>query len=305
MKVLVIGGTGHIGQFLVPLLVEHGFQVSVLSRGNTQVQVGDAWKAVQFVEGDAGDPAFDPKRLHLDPEVVIEFPGHLGNVVSAFEGRGVRHFIACGSLWMYGKPTIVPTPEQFFSPCRAESYARRFEELQSLFEQYRDCGPALTAIMPPNICGPGKVPLEAHGGRSLDVHRAHRAGEKVFLPDGPEALIGPCDAEDIAACFLLAANKPEQSRGQMFNVGSAYALTASQFVRAYADIYGSQIPIERIPWEQYTTEISPDWGAFAHFENHMCPDIRKAGEHLGYNPKYTPEQSMERAVRWMFDERLL
>ena len=36
----------------------------------------------------------------------------------------------------------------------------------------------------------------------------------------------------------------------------------------------------------------------------MCPDIRPLQERLGYQPAYTPEQAMERAVRWMFDQRL-
>jgi nucleoside-diphosphate-sugar epimerase len=182
---------------------------------------------------------------------------------------------------------------------------RRFEEMQGLFDRFRDSGPALTTIMPPNICGPGKIPLEGMGGRSLAVHKAHARGEPVPLPDGPEALVGPCDAEDIAHCFALAIKNRDASRGQMFNVGSAYALTASEFIGALAEIHGARIPIERVSWEKYTTRISPDRGAYAHFEFHMCPDISKARRLLGYEPKYTPEETLERAVKWMREEGMM
>jgi nucleoside-diphosphate-sugar epimerase len=305
MKVLVIGGTGHIGRFLVPELLEHGLEVAVLSRGKTPVPDGEAWMHVRLIERDYSKEDISPSALDFSPEVVIDLPGNLGRAVDALSHRGVEHLIACGSVWMYGKPTVVPTPERFFSPCWAESYARRYEEMQDLFARFRQAGPAFTTIMPPNICGPGKIPLEGMGGRSLEVHQAHRRGEEVLLPEGPEALISPCDAEDIAHCFTLAIQQREKARGEMFNVGSAYALTASQFVAALGEVHGTRIPIRWVSWEEYTTRINPNRGAYAHFEDHMCPDIAKARNLLGYQPRYTPEETLARAVRWMTDRGML
>jgi nucleoside-diphosphate-sugar epimerase len=37
----------------------------------------------------------------------------------------------------------------------------------------------------------------------------------------------------------------------------------------------------------------------------MCPDISKAKNLLGYQPKYTPEQSLYRAVEWMKSNKML
>ena len=130
-------------------------------------------------------------------------------------------------------------------------------------------------------------------------------GEKVYLPDGPETLIGPCDADDIAQLFALAVENREKAAGQIFNVGSAYALTVGQFVQAYAEIYGVEIPVERVSWEKYVAEINPEKGAWWHFYAAMCPDISKARKLLGYEPCYTPEQTMKRAVEWMKAEGLL
>ena len=174
-----------------------------------------------------------------------------------------------------------------------------------MIEQSKTKKADFTAIMPPNICGAGKIPIDQYGGRSLEFHKQMANGEKVYLPDGPEALIGPCDAEDIAELLLLAVENREKSAGQIFNAGSAYALTVGEFVRAYGKIYGVEIPIERVSWEKYITEINPNKGAWWHFYGSMCPDISKARNLLGYQPKYTPEQTMERAVLWMKAEGLL
>ncbi len=305
MKVLVIGGTGHIGRFLVAELVDRGCEVSVIFSGRTPAPEAKPWEQVRTLTLDYAREPIRPREMGLEPEVVIDLPGQLMRAVAAFAQYGVEHFIACGSVWMYGYPNVVPTPERFFNRCRAESYARRYEEMQALFERWEGSGPEFTTIMPPNIAGPGKIPLEGWGGRSLAVHRAHQRGEEVPLPDGPEALIGPCDAEDIAHGFTLAVFHREAARGKMFNVGSAYALAATRFIETYSEIYGVRIPIRRVSWEEYSTRISPDWGAHAHFEMHMCPDISKARALLGYEPRYTPEAALERGVRWMVDKGIL
>lgn len=176
---------------------------------------------------------------------------------------------------------------------------KRYSETLKLIEIGKKDGIAFTAIMPPNICGPGKIPLECLGGRDIDVHREHAAGKDVILPEGADALIGPCDAEDIADCFVKAVQNRDKSAYQIFNVGSEYALTAEEFIEAYSNIYNVKIAIKRVPWNNYITNISPGIGNWWHFKAHMCPDISKAKKLLGYQPQYTPEQTLCRAIEWM------
>ena len=125
------------------------------------------------------------------------------------------------------------------------------------------------------------------------------------LPELGAVLIGPCDAEDVARGFFLSALQPEASAGEIFNVGSAYALTARRFVEVYGEIYGSTIPIEWMSWKTYAEEISPDPGSNYHFRGHMCPDISKIRSALGYAPRHTPEETMARAVDWMRREGMM
>ncbi|MGD9495911.1 MAG: NAD-dependent epimerase/dehydratase family protein [Armatimonadota bacterium] len=305
MRVCVIGGTGHIGQHLTPMLVEAGHEVTVVSSGRTPVPQGGAWEAVARVQLTYGAQGWTETIRELRPEVIIDIlQGRSPELYAAL--RDVcAHFIVCGSLWMLGRPRVVPTPAVTQAPCLFEGYARRYEQMQATRERARADGIAFTAIMPPNICGPGKIPLDTKGGRSIEVHRALQRGEAVMLPEPASNLIGPCDAADVAQAFLRAVQNREQAADGIFNVGSAYALTMAEFVQTYAAIYGVSIPVELVSWERFVAEVAPELGANWHFQANMCPDIAPLRERLGYRPQYTPEQAMERAVRWMLDNGLL
>ena len=55
MKILVIGGTGHVGTFLVPKLVQEGHDVYVGTRGNTKLRTEKAFVGVKFITFNAGN----------------------------------------------------------------------------------------------------------------------------------------------------------------------------------------------------------------------------------------------------------
>lgn len=302
MKICVIGGTGHIGKFLVPMLVKEGHDVTVLTSGRTPLPPGPEWSSVTAVRQGYGKDEWTESIRQIRAEVLVDIlQGDSPALYEAVKST-VRHFVVCGSVWMFGEPRIVPTPDEPQNPCLDPGYARRFQEMQAVKARAQADGIAFSAIMPPNICGPYKIPLDCHGGRSLEVHRAHQRGEEVVLPAPGNNLIGPCDAEDVAQGFFCAVQNREAAAGEIFNVGSAYALTAQEFVETYAQIYRVKIPIRYVGWEQYVREFFPEYGAHWHFQFHMCPDLAKIRRKLGYTPRHTPQQSMERAVQWMKDK---
>lgn len=310
MKTLIIGGTGHTGVFLVKQLVDEGHDVVVASSGRTTVSASTIYEHVKLEKLSYDEMiqngSFQALLAQCKPDAVIDLLQRQSTgVYSACKNAGVSHLIFCGSLWMYGRPKIVPTPEVRQTKCSFEAYDIRYNQLLEVIEASKEADLAVSAIMPSNICGPGKVPLEGMGGRSIDVHRKHRQGDEVCLPFPGTNLIGPCDVEDVANGFVCALHNRENAAGNIYNVGSSYALTSQQFINTYADIYGTSIPIRYVDPKDYITNISPDIGSYYHFLEHMCPDIAKISAHLGYKPKYTPEASMERAVKWMLDSQLL
>jgi len=307
MKVCVIGGSGHIGRHLVPMLVGDGCDVTIVTSGRTPIPSSGVWAKVAALTCDyrQGNLQWPECIRAIAAEVVIDIPGTDVPTTYLAARPACEHFVACGSVWMFGEPKVVPTPEETQSPCPFLGYAIRYRELLETLARAQADGVAFTAIMPPNICGPGKIPLDGRGGRSLEAHAAHRRGEPVPLPEPGQTLIGPCDAEDVAQGFFLAVQKRPAAAGHIFNVGSRYALTVVQFVETYGRIYGVAIPIEWHSWQEFATAISPDPGANFHFRAHMCPDLTKITTRLGYAPRYTPEQTMARAVEWMQREGML
>ncbi len=302
MKIFIIGGTGHVGSYMVPRLVEAGHEVFLGTRGETAVRSYSSSEGVTFLKVDSTDTESLEELLPYNFDAVIDMPGSAYNAWKVFSDS-VRQFLCCGSVWMWGAPSVIPTPEVRQSECPFLGYARRLDSIEKMAAESGKNGKAVfTAIMPTNICGAGKVPLECMGGRSVEVHKAHRAGKPVILPDGPECIISPCHASDIADLFILALNNPEAAAGEIFNVGAEYGVTASELVKIYSDIYGVKIPIERVSWEKYTSEVNPEIGAWWHFYAHMLPDISKAKRLLGYQPKYTPETALRDAVDWMIQE---
>lgn len=304
MKILVIGGTGHVGSHLTPLLISQGHDVFIVTRGNKKYDE-ETFAGVNFITCDAHDEeSLKNIAEQYEFDAVIDFPGTGFTTWNTFKNK-VYHIVVCGSLWMFGRPNTVPTPEITQSECPFSNYAVRYGQIQEMLQQSGKYKAVFTAIMPPNICGPGKIPLDTMGGRNIEVHRANIRGKTVYLPDGPQALIAPCDAYDLASLFALAVNNRNVAAGQVFNGGPAYALSTAEFVKTYAKIYQTEIPIKYISWEEYQSKISPSMGAWWHFYSDMCPDISKARKLLGYEPHYTPEQAMARAVAWMRQQKLL
>lgn len=301
MRVFVIGGTGHIGAQLVPILVRQGHDVVIGARNKNN----PFFDGASFIACDSTDvKCLEEIAKKEQFDVIVEFPGTVKNVWEVFKDS-VSHIIACGSFWMYGKPKVVPTPEIAQERSFFEVYALRYQQIMDMILDSEGHKSEFTAIMPPNICGPGKIPLDTCGGRSIEVHRANMRGETVYLPEGPEAFITPCDSYDLAMLFALAINNREKAAGQIFNGGTKYALTSTQFVQTMADIYNVDIPVAYVPWEEYKTKYNPSEGGWWHFYAHMWPDISKAEQLLGYVPKYTPEDALRRAVEWMKEQSLL
>jgi uncharacterized protein YbjT (DUF2867 family) len=48
MRVLLIGGTGHVGSYLLPKLIEKGHEVYVLTRDAGKIEKSENWAPMVF-----------------------------------------------------------------------------------------------------------------------------------------------------------------------------------------------------------------------------------------------------------------
>jgi nucleoside-diphosphate-sugar epimerase len=171
LKVIIIGGTGHIGTYLVPHLVEAGHEVINLSRGQrAPYQPHSAWKQVQniVIDREAADQAgtFGDQVRDLRPDVVIDNKCYSVDsarlLVEALRDQ-VQHLIVCGTIWVHGRSVSVPTTEEQPRRPFGEYGIKKAAVEAYLLEQARRHGFPVTMLHPGHIVGPGWVPVNPAG----------------------------------------------------------------------------------------------------------------------------------------------
>ena len=192
MRVLVVGGTGHIGSYLVPRLVMGGHEVLVVAR-NPQPQYTDpriAWPKVEWVVADRraeeAQGAWKARMEGIEVNVVCDLicytPEQHRLMVEAFDGR-VSHFLHCGTIWAYGPPGRVPYEEHYPRKPLGD-YGRMKAEIEAdLIGLYQKTGFPATIIHPGHISGRKWLPIDPQGTRDgVGIYRKLALGEVVHLP---------------------------------------------------------------------------------------------------------------------------
>ena len=167
MRVVIIGGTGHVGTYLVPRLVDAGYEVTNVSRG-TQTPYHDhsTWKQVKQVtvdrEQEEADGKFGETILSLKPDIVIDMIcftlKSAKQLVKALKGN-IQLFLHCGTIWVHGHSVEVPTTEDQ-AKYPFEEYGRQKEQIENyLLKKARTKGFPVSILHPGHIVGPGWYPV--------------------------------------------------------------------------------------------------------------------------------------------------
>ncbi len=119
MRIVMIGGTGHVGTYLVPKLVEADHEVICVSRGESEpYHFHSAWGQVQRVtlnrDTEEREGRFGKLIQEFEADAVIDLicftPASARQLVTALRGR-VQHLLVCGTIWIHGRSSQVPTEE--------------------------------------------------------------------------------------------------------------------------------------------------------------------------------------------------
>src|SRR5260370_19979317 len=115
MRVIVIGGSGHIGTYLTPRLVEEGHNVICVSRSQREPYLPHvAWREVELRTIDRASTNFGSVIRGLKPDVVIDLICYTLEsaqlLVEALRGE-VRQFLHCGTVSVHGPALEVPVTE--------------------------------------------------------------------------------------------------------------------------------------------------------------------------------------------------
>ena len=312
MRVVVIGGTGHIGTYLVPRLVRAGHDVTCVSRGQkTPYRSDDAWSRVTHVtldrDAEEAAGAFGARIAALDPHAVVDLicftVESATQLVDALAGR-VEHLLHCGTIWVHGPSVEVPTTEDAPRGGFGEYGSRKAAIEQYLLDQARTKHVPVTLLHPGHLVGPGWAPVNPVGNFNPDVFSTLASGRDLSIPNFGMETLHHVHADDVAAMFEQAIERPQASIGESFHAVSAAALSLRGYAERISAWFGREPRLHFVPWDEWKSGV-PERDARISFD-HICRSsncsIEKARRLLDYAPRYSSLDAVRESVTWLVEQ---
>ncbi|MDQ4097191.1 MAG: SDR family oxidoreductase [Actinomycetota bacterium] len=304
MTVLVTGGAGFLGSNLVDALLREGHEVRVLDDLSTGYRENVAPEA-HLIEGDVADEDLVRKAMEgveqvyhqaahravlrsvQDPLATDRANTHgTVTVLKAAVDAGVRRFVYASSSSVYGGTAPLPTSESApmnprspyaVSKLAAEHYCRVFAELYGL---------ETVSLRYFNGFGPRQRPDSAYAAVIPLFIEALLAGEPPVVHGDGRQTRAFTYVDDIISANLAAGRAPADAcRGQVYNVAGAERRSLLDLLEVLGGILG----VEPNP-----VHTEPRAGDI----RHSHADISLARQSLGYEPKVTFEEGLQRTVEW-------
>ncbi len=305
MRVLVTGGAGFIGSHLVDALLARGDTVTVLddlssgSMDNLKIHTGNP--ALRFVRGDIGDTGAVERAL-VDVGAVIHEAALVSvplsiknpklthsvnvdgtlNLLKASLKRGIKRFVYASSCAVYGEQAKLPikgdAPPNPLSPyanskLAAEQNCRTFYELKGL---------ETVCLRYFNVYGPRQTG-EYAGVMTKFMERLRANQSPIIYGDG-EQTRDFVYVSDVVDATLLALERGEAA-GKTLNIGTGRAMSINEFCGIFLRSAGK-------------TGLKPTHEAHRAGDiRHSQADVTKAMKLLGYNPKISLEQGVEKLLK--------
>lgn len=309
-KVLVTGGGGFIGSHLVERLLELGADVTAFihynamgSRGHLDKLAVQDQEKVKVVVGDLrlAESAEEAVRgqevvLHLAAIIAIPFsymrPAQVleNNVFStlsvleACRKFGVQRLVQTSSSEVYGTAQRVPIDEEH--PLEAQSpYAASKISADKLVQSYQlSFGVPAVKIRPFNTYGPRQsaraiiptIITQALTQKRVFLGATHPTRDLNFVTDTVEGFIKIAETPGI--------------EGRTYNVGSGKEISVGDLADRIIKIIGGNIPVVFD-----ASRIRPS----ASEVGQLICDASKARAELGWEPKVTLDEGLERTIEWI------
>lgn len=279
MKVLLTGATGFIGSELAHRLIAEGYEVAIVVRPESQLNILQA--VLPRIQVHVYDGSY-ASLLHAleaaQPEVVIHvaslflaqhkpedvarlidsnlnFPTHL---LEAMSQLGIKRLINTGTSWQHYQ-------NEAYNPVNL--YAATKQAFEALLAYYVAAqGFKVITLKLFDTYGPGDTRPKLF---SL-LRKAARSGETLRMSPG-EQLLDLVYIDDVLDAYLLAmARLPEVTKAECYAVSNPARLSLRNLVRIYGEAVGRPLNVEwaGLPyrprevlelWKGY--EVVPGWRA--------------------------------------------
>ncbi|MCL2070029.1 MAG: NAD-dependent epimerase/dehydratase family protein [Treponema sp.] len=265
MKLLFIGGTGIISAAISRRVLELGWELWHLNRGN---RPKESWGApagkFHQINCDISDEADAAEKLSgLEFDLVADFiaytPDQLERDYRLFKGK-VKQFIFISSASAYQKPLAscyvseaTPLANPYWEYSRQKIACEEF-----LLKVYREEGFPITIVRPSHTYDERKVPLGVHGkGGSWQVIKRIIDGKAVIIHGDGTSLWTMTSSTDFARAFTgLAGNI--HALGEIVQITSDESLSWNQIYQAIADALGKPLKALHVSSE-FLAAAGPDY----------------------------------------------
>ena len=310
-RIVVIGGSGHVGTFLVPRLVELGHQVVNVSRGGRAPYMPNAaWSRVEAVTIDRGVAeaagTLGGQIAALGGDIVVDMisftlPG-TQQLAEALRGR-VEHFLHCGTIWVYGHCAKVPATEDDPKNPFGDYGSNKAEIETWLLAEARRGGIPATVFRPGHIVGPGWAPLNPAGHFNPAVISQIARGEPLALPNFGLETVHHVHADDVAQMVVHALSHRGAAIGEAFNTVSPQALNLRGYAEAMFRWFGHEPNLTCAPYAEWAKTVVSDeaMATWEHISRSPAHSIDKARTRLGYAPRYSSLAAVYESVAWLIE----
>lgn len=301
-RVIIIGGSGHVGTYLVPRLIEAGHEVVNVTRGHRAPYLPHrAWDRVTTVRIDRdkaeADGSFGAAITDLKGDIVIDMicftEASARHIVAALRGR-VQQFIHCGTIWVHGPQAAVPTTEDAPMNTFGDYGLQKAAIERYLLAEARMHGFPATVFRPGHIVGPGWDILNPAGHFNPAVFGRIARGEDLALPNFGLETVHHVHADDLAQIVMRMIANWGAAMGESFNAVSPQAVTLRGYAEAVYGWFGHAPRLTFLPYDDWAKLQDKDeaQATWEHIARSPCHSIAKAQRLLGYAPRYSSLQAV-------------
>jgi UDP-glucose 4-epimerase len=314
-RVVITGGGGFIGAYLVKRMVADGWDVAVVDsmvRGDAS-RFADVADQVELFTCDVRDQealerAFKgatvvmhlaaingTENFYKRPELVLDvgLRGALA-VVDAGRAAGVPDLVVASTAEVYQTPAVIPTPETIplmlpdsLNPRYSYGGSKIVSELIA-FNYGQDHYRQVQVFRPHNVFGPNMGWKHVEPQFIMRALAAKDAGDSAFpiQGDGTETR-SFCYVDDVVQGILTMYEKG--GHREIYHIGSDEEITIRDLAARIGKIVGIDLDIQAGELQAGGTK-------------RRCPDISKMRA-LGWSPTVGLDEGLERTVAWYADHR--
>ncbi|MFC1525653.1 NAD-dependent epimerase/dehydratase family protein [Candidatus Latescibacterota bacterium] len=267
MKVLILGGSGHVSGAVARAALSQGHEVWALTRGQRPLADG-----IHSLVADRHDLAVTEAAVtaqdlvwDLVVDCICYDVADMQQDLDLFPQRA-RQLALVSTDFVYD-----PAHRTFPQPEEATHWASGPEGSLSYGQKKRQCELELsgadtgdmgwTVVRPCHIYGPtsqlGCLPLH---GRDPELLAKMRAGEALRLVGGGHFLQQPILADDLAL-VLLSVGGNEAATGKIFNAAGPDTIESWFYYQIIADVLGVELSVEEVPVREHL-EAHPEAAPF-------------------------------------------